>query len=164
MLKNAIKFVKYQKYAIIKTSYLLIIKNMSKKNFLFVAIVSYVAWSIVSSLFNNKKWDEVVKELNEAKISWKCPKKVLFYNFLENQKKLFSSIKSKLMTPENSAKLEEIKVKWTEYLENAKVKVEALYEENKDKIDSFKNNAPEHIKGLKDKLIAKFEELKTKIK
>lgn len=131
---------------------------------LFVALGSYIAWNIVSSVFWNKKWEEVVKELNEAKTLWESPKKVLFHNFWESQKNLFSSLKSKLMTSENSAKLEEIKVKWTEYLENAKVKVEALYEENKDKIDSIKANAPDHIKGLKDKLVAKFEEVKTKMK
>jgi len=146
----------------------------------------YVAWSVVSSLFNDKKWDNLKKELAKAKKEGKDTKKIVFDNFLNTQGKFLKTLKKEVLTEENIAYLkskkweidslvadykiegikllEEIQSKWWDYISTAKDRLESLYEEKREKIETLKWEAPEKIQELKDMLLNMFEDFKKNLK
>lgn len=153
---------------------------MFGKNLLTLA-AGYIAWSVVASLFSDKKWDNFKKELAKAKKEWKDTKKIVFDNFLNTQSKFLETIKKEVLTEENIAYLKtkkweldsliaDYKIEWIklleevqknggEYLDSAKEKLEELYTEKKEDIDKIKWQAPEKIEEIKDLLLSTFKDL-----
>ena len=146
----------------------------------------YVAWSVVSSLFNDKKWDSLKKELAKAKKEGKDTKKIVIDNFLNTQGKFLETLKKEVLTKENieylkSKKWEldslvaDYKIKWIELLEDvqkngeeyistAKEKLEELYNEKKSDIEKLKWQAPEKVEEVKTILLEVFEDFKKNLK
>ena len=148
--------------------------------------VWYVAGSLITSLFNEKKWASFKKELEKAKNDWKDTKKMVLDNFIETQKKFLDSLKSEVMTEENIEYvkwkkkeletlvddykaewvklLDELKWKGEDYLDTSKVKLEELYNSKKSEIAQLKWEAPEKIEELKNMLLNMFEDIKKSLK
>jgi len=146
----------------------------------------YVAWSVVASLFSEKKWENFKKELAKAKKEWKDTKKIVFDNFLNTQWKFIETIKKEVLTKENIAYLkeqkgkldslvadykiegikilEELQLKWEDYLGNAKWKIEELYNKKREDIEKLKWEAPEKIEEVKEILLSTFEDFKKNLK
>jgi len=158
---------------------------MFGKNLLTLA-AGYIAWSVVASLFSDKKWENFKKELAKAKKEWKDTKQIIFDNFLNTQGKFLETLKKEVLTKENIAYLkekkwevdslivdykiegikllEDVQSKGGEYLTTAKEKLEELYNEKKDDIDKIKWEAPEKIEEIKDVLLTIFEDFKKSLK
>ena len=160
-------------------------KNMFGKKLLTLA-VWYVAWSLVTSLFNDKKWDKFKKELEKAKNEGKDTSKMVIDNFLDTQKNFIETLKKEVLTDENIKYmkwkkeelesliedykiewfklLEELQKKWEKHLDTAKSRLEELYNEKMEDLSSLKWEAPEKVEDLKVKLLAMFEEFTDKLK
>lgn len=158
---------------------------MFNKKFL-ALVVWYLAWSVVSSVFSNKKWEDIKKELKKAKRKWEDSTKVFLDNFIETHKNLLEYAKKEINSPKNKEflntkkaellkavddyrlewekLLQELKTNWKDYLEVAKGKMKDLYEEKKWLLDDLKSESPEKIEWLKKKLSKAFEDFKKKIK
>ena len=150
-----------------------------------LAAAAYVTWTVVATIFNEKKGEKVRAELKDAKDNGWDSKKILVWNFIETHKNFLEDLKEKVLTDENreifEAKVQEVKEvvkqytkegekliaelkeQGTDYAETAKVELEKLYEEKKSKLDDLKADAPEKVEKAKKKLTAKFDEVKKKI-
>ena len=148
--------------------------------------VWYVAWSLITSLFTDKKWTSLKKDLEKAQKQWKDVKKVVLDNFIETQKNFFEAMKEEVFTEENieylkgkkkelEALVNDYKVEWIklldelqtngeDYMDTAKWKLEDLYNQKKLELDDFKWDAPEKIEELKIKLLKLFEEFQEKLR
>ena len=144
--------------------------------------VWYVAWSVVASLFNNKKWANFKKELAKAKEEGKDTKMMVLDNFIDTQKKFAQTLKKEILTEENieylkwkkqdieslvddyklewEKLLDELKGKGEDYLDTAKVKLEDLYNEKIEEISNLKWDAPEKLEELKNMLLKMLEDMK----
>lgn len=141
----------------------------------------YVAWSMIASSLDPKK-KKKIKEIKEE--GWDIFS-YLFDDFVKTHKKLVSSAKEEILSPENKklfeAKKKELtklvnsykkewekvlktlKEKWVEAAREALIKFEEIYEEQKIKIDELKDIAPEKTKELKENLLASAKEIKDEI-
>lgn len=148
--------------------------------------VWYVAWSLVTSLFTDKKWANFKKELEKARKEWKDTKKIVLDNFIETQKHFLETLKKEVLTEDNMEYLkekkkeleslvddykkeglkllDELKENGEEYLDTAKDKLEDLYKEKKWELDKLKGEAPEKVDELKNTLLSAFEDLKKALK
>jgi len=158
---------------------------MFGKKFL-IAAVSYVAGSVIATVFNAKKWEKVKADLEKAKKDGKSTKDILVSNFIDTHKNFLEDLKQKFLTEENKQKfnkqldkakdlvkdykkqgeklVEELKEKWVDYIEEWKEKLEKLYEEKKSDLEELVSKAPEKFEETKENLKEKFEEVKEKIK
>ena len=158
--------------------------GINKKTLLLAG--AYIAGTVITTLFSDKKWKKVREEIEQASWDTKKIKSIIIDNFIETHKNLLDSLKQKVVNEENKkllnekisqAKslveeykleweklLEELKEKWASYADTAKEKLEKLYEEKKETISSLNKQAPEKIKEAKNYLLEKFEEVKQKIK
>lgn len=156
----------------------------NKKMFLVAA--GYIAWGIVSSLYNKKKPKDLKAELKEWKENWWSEFKILLSNFVDTHKNLIWDIEKEIMSNENKAlfqekksqllemadvyKLEgnkllaELKQNGKEYLVEASEKLEKLYIEKKDELEELKDVSPSTIEELKWNLFTAFQEMKEKMK
>ena len=153
----------------------------------FVAlIVWYVTWNVISSFFSNKKWEDVKKEIKEAKKKWENFSKVFLDNFIETHKNLLEYAKKEVNSTRNKEFLnskkaellkivDDYKIEWEkllrelrsngkDYLDLAKSKLKSLYDEKKWLLDSSKSENPEKMEWLKSRLLNIFEDFKKKIK
>ncbi len=150
-----------------------------------LAAAAYITWTVVATIFSEKKGEKVRAELKDAKDNWGDSKKILMWNFIETHKNFLEELKEMVMTDENKELFEskvkevkkvvkqytkegekliaELKEQGTDYAETAKVELEKLYEEKKGKLEELKEDAPEKVEKAKKKLIAKFDEVKKKI-
>jgi len=158
---------------------------MSKKN-IFLLAAWYVAWGIVSALYNKKKPVELKKDLEKSRKSWDGDFKVMLNNFIDTHENLISDLKDYVLTDKNKKiykekkdelllvvdtykkqwqeLAEELKVKWKEFVVEASDTLEKLYEEKKEEIEEIKKVAPEKVKELKEKAKEVVEEVKKEIK
>lgn len=154
------------------------------KKFL-LAAAAYVAWTVVATVFSEKKGEKVRAELKDAKDNGGDSKKILMWNFIETHKNFLEELKEMIVTDENkekfNAKLKEVKEvvreytkEWEkliaelkeqgwEYAEEAKQKLEDQYLEKKSLLEELKWDAPEKVEKMKEKLLTKFDEMKKKI-
>jgi len=155
---------------------------------LFYLVAWYLAWSAISSMYWNKKWKDIKKEMLKAKEKQEDPIKVLLDNFMETHKNFFTDLKEKLESEEakqffNEKKeevytlidryrtdsewlIEEIKGKWKEYTKLASEKLEEFYKEKKLEWENFLSSIwkEEEIAKFKEKLSQVYFDLKEKIK
>lgn len=158
---------------------------MSKKN-LFILAAWYIAWGIVASLYGKKKPNDLKKEITTAKEKWEWNFKVFVDNFIDIHQSMAEDLKKQVLTEDNiklfnekkdeileiidvykarwTELIEELKVKWKDYIVKASEDLEKLYNEKREEIEALKWVAPEKISELKDWLLASFEELKKEIK
>lgn len=155
---------------------------------LFYLVAWYLAWSTIASVYWNKKWKDIKKEMVKAKEKQEDPIKILLDNFMETHKNFFSDLKEKLESDEakqffNEKKeevynlieryrtdsewlIEEIKGKWKEYIKEASVKLEDFYKEKKNEWEKFLSSIwkEEEIAKFKEKLSQVYFDLKEKLK
>lgn len=148
----------------------------------------YLAWNAVSSMYANKKWKDLKKDMKKAEDSKKDPKIVLLDNFLETHKNFFTDLKEKLESEEcklffaekkeevydlierykNDSEwlIEELKWKWKDYVKEVWIKLEEFYEEKKVEWEKFLSSIwkEEEIAKFKEKLSQVYFDLKTKLK
>lgn len=144
---------------------------------LLLILWGYVAWNIVSSIYNDKKWKDLRKEIKVAKTSWTGSNRIVVDNFIETHKNILESLKKDILTDENIALFHEkkdeaikvveeykkssedfiknIKDKWTDFIDSKKEEISDIYDEKKSNFDKAKIKAPKKIKKIKDNLIAK---------
>lgn len=102
---------------------------MSKKVFMLIAW--YIAWSVVTWLYANKKGEEVKKDIKKQQKEWGNPVKYLADYFLWIQKKFFWDVTDNVVTEEN------------------KEKIQAKVKDVVDIIDEYKIEAEKTLKKLK---------------
>lgn len=158
---------------------------MSKKN-IFILAAWYIAWWIISSLYNKKKPADLKKDLEKSKKEWEGEFKVMLNNFIDTHSNLLDDLKSHIMTDRNKKLFnekkedllwivdtykkqwheltEELKTKWKTFLSEASESLHNLYEEKKEEIENLKDIAPKKASELKENLKETFEDIKTKIK
>jgi len=156
----------------------------NKKFFLLAA--GYIAWGVVSSLYNKKKPKDLKAELKEGKENGESEIKVLLSNFVDTHKNLLSDIESEIMSDKNKAiflekkaqlleiadmykaegnrLLEELKHNGKTYLVEASDKLEGLYKEKRAELEELKEISPEKALELKGNLLEAFEEIRNKMK
>lgn len=158
---------------------------MKKK--LFYILSGYAIGSIVASLYNDKKGNELRKDLEKAKQSWKNLKKILFSNFMGIQKRFFRDLEEKVLTEERQeyidSKKEEVKKmiekyreeweelvktlqkKWKLYASDVSKKVEEFFNEKVEEgEETLKHFGEVVVEEFKDKLSQVSEKIKEKIK
>lgn len=157
------------------------------KRKLFYILSGYALGSIISSLYTDKKGNELRKDLEKAKQAGKDLKKVLFSNFIHIQKKFFNDMQEKVLTEERQdfidTKREELeklvakyKEEWEElvktlqkkgklYASDISAKVEEFFsekfEEGKEKLQQFWETITEEFK---EEVSKASKEIKKKIK
>ncbi len=146
----------------------------------------YIAWSVISSLYSNKKGKDLKRTLSKAKQDWKNEKKLLLDNVIETQRNFIKDLENIFFTEENkeylNTKKEELKKivenykkEWEELLKTLqkwwkdkqkkiKEQLTKLYNEKTDIINNLKWISPKTIKQFKQILIDYLEKLKKKIK
>jgi len=156
---------------------------MSKKN-IFLVAAWYVLWGIVASIYNKKNPKELEEKLKKSKWEWDF--KILFDDFIETHINLFESLKEQdfvkkgqniiwekkeqlfeivdVYKNQGIELLDELKLKWKDYIIETSDKLEKLYQEKKVEIEWLKEVTPEKMIFIRDKLIASFNEIKDKIK
>lgn len=156
----------------------------NKKMFLVAA--GYIAWGLVSSLYNKKKPKDLKEELKQGKANGHSEFKILLANFVETHKNLIYDVEKEIMSDKNKALfqekkaqllemadmykaegnklLEELKQNGKTYLVEASDKLEKLYIDKKDELEELKEISPEKIQELKGNLLSVFEEMKLKMK
>jgi len=165
-------------------------KKWNKK--FFILGVWYFVGLSIASMFNNKKWKDLTKEMDTCEVpegecklcKWKL--KILMHNILEIHENLFEKVRKEVMTEENKEyfnrkKLElqdsledykdegmkilaDLQVKGKDYSEVAKEKLEELFEERKEDFETFKKDAPKKFNEIKDKLLDEYNNLRKKKK
>ncbi len=148
----------------------------------------YIAWSTVSSLYNDKKWKELKKELNKSCTDEEtCTKSILLENFIETHRNFFKELKTKFNEDDTKAMLadkkqevidliekykndsewliDELSLKWKKYLKTADEKLKEFYQEKKVEWEKFLNSIwkSEEVADFKIHLFKVYEELKAKI-
>ena len=158
---------------------------MFGRKFLLKAIW-YVWWIFVWSMYNKKDPEDLKKELCEAKENWKCDGRVLLNSFIETHKNLLKDIEKELLSDKNKELfnrkkedilkialeyrdewyklLDEIKLKWKDFISEASNKLEKLYNEKKEEKESYKEISPKKIWELKENLKSVFVEMSNEIK
>lgn len=133
---------------------------MKKWNNLLLLAMAYFAGSAISSMYSKKTKEEIQTEIKVSKIEWESPLKVLFWNFLEIHKGLFTDVKENVATEENIEKfndkkeifkkvmedykkeweeiLKDLMVNWKDYSKEVISKLNDLYDEKKQEIDKIK--------------------------
>lgn len=157
------------------------------KKWLFYAMIWYVVWSITTSLFTDKKWEEFKKEVVSADKKWEDIGKILYTHFIDIQKKLVQDLKMAFLTEERKEKMGEKKVEIQKMVDDYKVEWEKLITELQskgkvyasqiaDKLENFyaikKEEAKEQLNELWENAVHEFnekfhtalEKLKSKIK
>lgn len=146
----------------------------------------YIAWGLVSSLYNKKKPKDLKAELKESKENGQSEFKILLANFVDTHKNLILNVEKEILSDENKALFQEkksqllwmadvYKLEWNklldelkqngkEYLVEASDKLEQLYVNKKEELDELKNISPERITELKGNLLNIFEEMKENMK
>ena len=150
-----------------------------------LAAVAYVAWTVVATVFSEKKGEKVRAELKDAQENGGDSKKILMWNFIETHKNFLEELKEMVVTDENKelfkkkvkevkkvvkqyAKegeklIAELKEQGGDYAEEAKQKLEDQYNEKKSLLEELKEDAPEKVEKMKKKLLTTFDEMKKKI-
>ncbi len=152
---------------------------------LFYLAMWYLAWNAVSSLYWNKKWKELKKDMKHGKND---PKMVLLENFVETHKAFFKELKDMVDTKENreyfnekkdevldlidrykddsEMMIDELKWKWKKYMWEVWVKLEEFYKEKKKEWEEYLKSvwAKDELVNFKDKLGQVYEDLKSKVK
>ena len=158
---------------------------MLNKKVLFLA-AGYVLGGVVSSLYNKKKPEDIKKELKAARKAWENDFSVLVSNFVEVHNNLITDLKSDILSDKNKkilnkktkevlsivesyktsgkAVLDELQVKWKEFIVEASQQLEVIYNEKKEEISSLKDISPEQIDDIKWKLSKAYSDIKKKIK
>ncbi len=158
---------------------------MLNKKILFLA-AGYVIGGVVSSLYNKKKPEEIKKELTKARKAGENDFSVLVTNFIEIHNNLLADLKSDVLSDKNkkllkkktkevvdivesyktSGKqvLDELQVKWKDFIVEASEQLETIYNEKKDEISSLKDISPEQIDDIKTRLTKAYKDVKKKIK
>lgn len=155
---------------------------------LFYLAMGYIAWNAVSSLYWNKKWKELKKDMKKASNDKHDPKMVLIENFIETHKNFFNDLKEMVESEENRQyfkdkkeevldlierykedsewMIDELKWKWKKYIEEVSVKLEEFYKEKKKEWEAYLTSAwaKEELGHFKEKLGEVYEELKSKLK
>lgn len=157
---------------------------MSKKN-IFLIATWYILWGLIASIYTKKAPWELEKKIKESKDKWEWEFKILFEDFIDTHKNLFDSLKKedfytngKKNISEKKVQLFEIvemykdqwiillddlKIKWKDYIIETSDKLEKLYQDKKAEIEFLKESAPEKMTHIKDTLITSFNEIKEKI-
>jgi len=155
----------------------------NKKFFLLAA--GYIAWGLVSSLYNKKKPIDLKQELKEWKEAGEWEFKVLLANFVDTHKNLLSDIEKEILSDKNKALfnekkaqlleiadlykaegnrlLAEVQIQGKDYIVEASDKLQKLYEDKKWELELVKQVSPEKMTELKDNLLEAYEEIKTKM-
>ena len=158
---------------------------MSKKN-LFILAAWYVAWWIISSLYNKKKPDQLKKDLEKSREKGEGDFKVMLDNFVATHTNLLEDLKSQVITDKNKEIFnekkeellnvveiykkqwieltEELKNKWKDFIVEASDTLDQLYQEKKEEIEQLKEIAPEKAKEIAWELRETLSEVKEKIK
>lgn len=159
-------------------------KNM-KNSKIITLLAAYFAGSAVNSMYNKKSDSEIKNEMIVAKEEGSSPLKVLFWNFLDVHKRLFSDVKENVVTEENKEKfnekkcefkklMDEYRDEWEEILKKINsdgkdftkeimTQLGEVYEEKKDKIEDLRKDSPSLAKEYEEKLLAKLKEFKDKV-
>lgn len=155
----------------------------NKKMFLLAA--GYIAWGLVSSLYNKKKPKDLKQELKDGKENGEGEFKVLLTNFVDTHKNLLTDIEKEILSDKNKALfnekksqlleiadmykaegnrlLEEVQLQWKGYLVEASDKLQKLYEDKKGELEQVKQVSPAKITELKNNLLEAYEEIKAKM-
>lgn len=156
---------------------------------LFYLAMWYLAWSAVSSLYSDKKWKDLKKDIKKASENGKHdPKMVLLENFIETHKNFFNDLKDIVDTKENRQYLkdkkeevldlidrykddsemmiDQLKWKWKKYMSEVSEKLEEFYKEKKKEWEEYLSSiwSKEDVTTFKEKLWLVYEDLKTKLK
>lgn len=156
---------------------------------LFYLAMWYLAWSAVSSLYSDKKWKELKKDIKKASENGKHdPKMVLLENFIETHKNFFNDLKDIVDTKENRQYLkdkkeevldlidrykddsemmiDQLKWKWKKYISEVSEKLEEFYKEKKKEWEEYLSSiwSKEDVTTFKEKLWLVYEDLKAKLK
>ncbi len=86
----------------------------------------YIAWSVVSSLYSNKKWKDLKISLSKAKNAWKNEKKLLLDNIIETQKNFIWDLERLFFTDENKKYITDKKEELVNIINNYKIEWEKL--------------------------------------
>ena len=155
-----------------------------KKIFLMAAW--YVWWLFIWWLYNKKSPEDLKKDMKCAKEKWECDMKVFLASFIDTHRNLLLDLEKEILSDKNkelfnkkkeeilkiateyrekwNELLEEVKVKWKDFIVEALEKLEKLYNEKKDELDTIKEISPKKIKELKDNLKGAYTEISKKIK
>lgn len=156
----------------------------NKKTFLVAAW--YVVGSLVSSLYGKKKPSDLKKDLKKSQTQGCFDTKILFDSFCETQKNFFKALKRGILSDKNKKVfnekkddvfkivdtynlecqelLQQLKVKWKDFVVEASEKLENLYNEKQSYLEDLAKTAPDKAKELKDKLLVLFKDCKKQIK
>jgi len=107
--------------------------------------LGYLAWSFIGSIFSKKNSSELKEQAKECKMWWKCNHKIYVDNFIETQKELLNTLKTKLLSNENKTFLEEKKEEVNKVIEEYKEKWEKLFAELKVKWEKYIKDIKENI-------------------
>lgn len=112
--------------------------------------LGYLAWSFIGSLFSKKNSSELKEQAKECKMWWKCNHKIYVDNFIETQKELLNTLKTKLFSSDSKKFLEEKKEEVNSVIEEYKSKWEKLFAELKLKWEKYLKEIKENIEEKKD--------------
>lgn len=157
---------------------------MSLKKIFWLAS-GYIAWNVVSSLYNNKKWKDLKTTIKKAKDQWKDNTSIIFENLLDTHKNLIEDLNKIIFSEENKdlfknkkweltkiiksfkEEWEEIintlKKDWTVKISDLKKKLEDLYKNREELLNKVKDVSPELVDKFKGKLTKFMEESKKKL-
>ncbi len=116
----------------------------------------YVVWSLITSLYNDKKGKKVREELEEVKWDNKEAQKIIINNFIDTHKNLLESFKKNILTEENKTLL-------NQKFDKAKNEFENFVEDKKEDLKDLQKNTPNKINKIKKNIVSKFSEVKEKI-
>ena len=142
----------------------------------------YVAWNVVSSLYNAKKWKDLKKTVVKAKQAWDNEKSIIINNLIDTHKSFFDDIKW-MLSEESQNLLETKKVQVLKVVDSfknegdkmikdfwwkttwMKSKIQKLYDEKRDEIRShLQDVSPDDMKKVTDKLFLYFDGFMWKLK
>jgi gas vesicle protein len=101
----------------------------NKKTFLLAA--GYVFGSVVSSLYNKKKSEDLKKDLKKSKHDSKESARILWENFVETQKNLFKDVQDTTLSEKNKKLFEKRKKELFKVVDNYKKEGKELLAELK---------------------------------
>lgn len=142
----------------------------------------YVAWNVVSSLYNAKKGKDLKKTIGKAKQAGENDKSVIINNIIDTHKNFFDDIKW-MLSEENQKLLETKKLDVLKIVDSFKSewdklvkgvgwkttwmtnKLQKLYDGKRDEIRShLQEVSPDEMKAVTDKLFTYFDGFMWKLK
>lgn len=121
---------------------------------LFYVIMWYITWTIVASLYSNKKWDEIRQEMDAEKEKGNYEdKKVLLDHILAIHKKLFQEVSQDQRVQKTTALFNEYKDEAKKAFDSSKEEITNIIKENKNLWEKEVQELSQKLQGfLKSKL------------